>query len=146
PAPAPSQSARRWRATDDGGNTATASQVLTVTDTSAPTVVSCPSDETIQCPAVPSCATRVFANNCDDALSIVPVDVTTPSGGPCANAHDVTRTWTATDNCNNTISCSQTIHVVDTTAPQLVNVPSDDNVSCDNVPPPAAVTASDACD
>ncbi|HET9325606.1 MAG TPA: HYR domain-containing protein, partial [Candidatus Eisenbacteria bacterium] len=109
---------RTWKATDDCGNAATASQKLTVHDTTAPTVVSCPADETIECPATPSFGTPQFADNCDAELTITFNDVETPSQ-TCPNAKDVTRTWTAKDNCDLSVTCSQTIHIVDTTAPVL---------------------------
>jgi hypothetical protein len=58
----------------------------------------------------------------------------------------ITRTWTATDNCENSSTCDQIIEVQDTTAPELVNVPLDVTVECDAVPEPANVTATDNCD
>src|SRR5690606_30305541 len=58
----------------------------------------------------------------------------------------ITRTWTFTDNCNNTSSVSQTITVTDTTAPSFVEVlPSDITVECDMVPTAETLTASDNC-
>ncbi len=136
------QITRTWTATDACGNTATASQKLTVKDTQAPTVVSCPGAQTIQCPATPSFGTPQFADNCDTNLDITFADVTTP--GSCANAHDVTRTWTAKDNCNNAATCSQTIHVVDTTPPALV-CPGDINTGACNATVTYSTTAPDAC-
>jgi len=115
---------RTWTATDDCGNTATATQKLTVHDSTSPTVVSCPADDTIQCPNAPQFGTPQFSDNCDTDLTITHNDVETPSP-TCAQAKDVTRTWTAKDNCNNQVTCSQTIHIVDTTKPVLANVPAD---------------------
>lgn len=50
--------------------------------------------------------------------------------GSCG-AQVVTRTWTATDSCGNTSSCTQTITVVDTTNPQFVTFPSNISVNAD---------------
>ena len=62
-----------------------------------------------------------------------------------AGCGTITRVWTATDPCGNTASATQTITVVDTTAPELVGVPTDETVFCDAIPVAAQVTATDAC-
>src|SRR5258708_2069078 len=71
-------------------------------------------------------------------------DGTTP--GSCPQNRDVTRTWTAKDHCGNSSTASQVIHLVDTTAPQLQNVPADTTAECSAIPAPPTVTATDNCD
>src|SRR5207247_2080099 len=71
-------------------------------------------------------------------------DVTTP--GSCPQAKDVTRTWTATDHCGNSSTASQTIHVVDTTAPSISALPGPTTIQCPATPSFATPTATDACD
>ena len=44
--------------------------------------------------------------------------------GDCANGYVLVRTFTATDECGNSTSASQTITVVDTTGPELFTPPS----------------------
>jgi hypothetical protein len=68
--------------------------------------------------------------------------------GACEDTYTLTRTWTATDNCGNSITHVQVISVEDTTAPVWDQVmPVDITVECDGVPAaPAVVTASDNCD
>jgi hypothetical protein len=44
-------------------------------------------------------------------------DITTP--GTCPGTFSVTRTWTATDDCGNTATCSGTIVVQDVTPPTI---------------------------
>ena len=76
-----------------------------------------------------------FQNTNDDDLSfglndfVQPVgDVITPG---CGNSFTVTRTWRSGSSCaGNTIGSTQTIRVVDTTAPEL-NVPDDITVECE---------------
>src|SRR6185369_5439374 len=104
--------------------------------------VSCPSDATIQCPATPSFGSPSFADNCDTDLAVTFADVTT--AGSCASAYDVTRTWTAKDNCQNPVTCSQTIHVVDTTKPVLTCPGNISAGLCNNVVT-YTTTATDAC-
>ena len=93
---------RRWTATDACGNTATASQVITVEDRTAPSLVGVPSNITLNCgdtaPAAPSVSAT---DNCGGAA--VSMVQTTPT------ASTIVRTWTATDSCGNTSTASQTI-------------------------------------
>ncbi|WP_449406382.1 HYR-like domain-containing protein, partial [Paucihalobacter ruber] len=54
--------------------------------------------------------------------------------------------WTATDECGNETSHSQTITVQDTTAPAFVEaLPADATVECDAVPTADTLTATDNC-
>ena len=139
---------RTWTATDACGNTSTCTQTLTVNDTTIPTVTSSPAPQTIECPAEPAFGTPAFNDNCDQNLTVTFTDVETP--GNCANQvkRTVTRTWTATDDCGLSVSCSQTITVKDTTGPLMSGCPTENpKVQCYvDVPAPATVTASDACD
>src|SRR4030095_1279142 len=138
---------RTWTAHDVcGNNSATATQVITVQDTTAPTISAAGANATINCPATPSFTPPTATDNCDPAPQIVEVsDVTTP--GACAGTYTRTKTWKAVDACNNASgTVSQTITVQDVTAPALVGVPSDTTVQCNAVPAPATVTATDDCD
>ena len=56
-------------------------------------------------------------------------------------------TYDVTDSEGNAATqVTRTVNVVDTTAPVLSGVPGAITVECDGVPPPADVTATDACD
>ncbi|MDR2037572.1 MAG: gliding motility-associated C-terminal domain-containing protein, partial [Bacteroidales bacterium] len=67
--------------------------------------------------------------------------------GNCPNNYTITRTWTATDECNNSSTAVQVITVEDNIAPSISDVPGDATVSCNNVPAadPSAVTVTDNC-
>ena len=57
------------------------------------------------------------------------------------------RTWTATDNCGNSVSQTQVITVQDTTDPVLEGVPANVTVECDAIPAPStAPFGDDNCD
>lgn len=133
---------RTWSAADDCENIASATQTLTVVDTTAPVVVSTPSTITIECDEDLPTDAPVFDDNCDENLTVTSNDVITEQ----ACGYLVTRTWTATDNCGNSKQASRQIFVIDTTAPVLMGVPEDASVSCDAIPAVAQVSAEDNCD
>jgi len=101
---------KTWKAVDAGGNeSATKSQTITVTDSTAP-VITCPTSRTVGSndsidPSATGSATAV--DNCDPAPKISYTDNTAP--GNCPNTMVIARTWTASDSCGNSSSCVQTI-------------------------------------
>jgi hypothetical protein len=134
---------RTWTATDDCGNHASASQTIHVQDVMAPTIAALPAPSTIDCPAVPVFAQATATDTCDSEVSLTFNDVTTP--GNCAGNYSITRTWTATDDCGNHASASQTIHVQDVTAPVL-SCSANQILECGANPVFSAPTMSDSCD
>lgn len=101
---------RTFTATDDCGNTATAQQVITVTDTGAPVLVGVPADITVDLTAgqtVPAPATVTATDECDNNVQVTYAQI--------ENTKDcgylLIRTWTATDNCGNTAQGTQMISV-----------------------------------
>ncbi len=133
---------RTWTATDDCGNTTSASQVITAIDETDPIAISVPQDITIECDEVVPDAMPMFTDNCDNDLEITAAS--SISILECGEL--IERSWTATDDCGNSVTVSQTITVVDTTAPVFTDVPQDATVECDAVPAPAQVAAEDNCD
>ena len=81
---------------------------------------------------------------CDPDVSVTLVELLLP--GSCEDSYKLTRIWKATDACGKMTSHFQVITVVDTLAPTLAGVPSDEKVECDSVPTAAPVTAMDNCD
>ena len=135
---------RTWTATDECGNSTSHTQTVTVQDTTAPTFnESLPSDETVECDAVADAVTLTASDNCGTA------DVTfneVRTDGDCPSNYILTRTWTATDECGNSTSHTQTVTVQDTTAPMFnESLPTDENVECDAVVDAVTLTASDNC-
>src|SRR5678816_3288990 len=60
--------------------------------------------------------------------------------------YSVTRTWTATDDCLNTATCSATIVVQDITPPTITCATQVTPIACPALPAFVAPTATDACD
>jgi len=130
-----------WTATDECGNSTTVSRTVTIVDTTAPTIVAGP-DATVECDESLPIPSYNANDNCGDPS----VEITTEmTPGDCPQEYTLVRTYTATDECGNTASDTQTITVVDTTAPVLANPPSDITVECDEVIPSYDPIWSDNC-
>ncbi|MCC6461614.1 MAG: hypothetical protein IT260_14160 [Saprospiraceae bacterium] len=142
------QLVRQWLATDNCGNWATITQVITLQDTQKPTFTFVPAPITIECsalfPATPGTATAT--DNCSAQVYVV-FSGQTSAPGPCLQNYVVTRTWTASDDCGNTQTATQTITVVDTTKPVFSNAPANLTLTCNtSIPSPPVVLATDNCD
>ena len=115
------------------------------TDNTNP-VITCPANITVQCtqstlPAVTGTATAT--DDQDPTPTITYSDVTAGTA-PCIT---ITRTWVATDDCDNSASCVQTITVEDNTPP-TINCPANLTLNCGADTSAAATgmaTASDNC-
>ncbi len=143
----PSSLTRTYTITDTCGNSVDVNQTINVNDTTPPTAGT-PTAATAQCDtALPVAATThaefvaiggSASDNCtaDASLTITHVDGTLV-GGVCGGT--ITRTYTITDECNNSASVDQTITVNDTTLP-TATAPTAVTVECDTALPTAATT------
>jgi hypothetical protein len=112
---------RTWSASDACGNGSSASQVITVQDTTAPVLAGQGADATIEAPAAPVFTAPTASDGCDASPVVTFSDATVD--GASAGTYAVTRTWVATDACGNeSAPVSQTINVVDTTAPVITSL------------------------
>jgi len=137
---------RTWVATDDCGNMVEHTQTITVQDTTDPIwSQDMPEDETVECNAVPGPAILTATDNCDDAVTVTYNQIR--EDGYCTYFYTLVRTWTAVDDCGNSITHTQRITVQDNQNPTWdQTMPTDVTVECDNVPGTPDVTASDTCD
>jgi hypothetical protein len=134
---------RTWTVTDGCGNSSTASQTINVQDISPPVIASLPPTTTINCPAMPVFAVATATDECGSTFTLISSDVTTQ--GICPANYAVTRTWTATDQCGNISTASQTINVQDVTAPVIDPLPAPTTINCPSNPIFTIATAFDAC-
>ena len=111
---------RTFTATDDCGNATSATQTITIIDTTAPELT-IPADYTAECSDEHPMDEATATDNCDDDVSITVEEETV--AGSCAGNYTITRTFTATDDCGNATSATQTITIIDTTAPEFTDVP-----------------------
>ena len=132
---------RTFTATDDAGNSTSAEQTITVQDTTAPEFTFVPADYTVECSEEMPMDVATASDNCGEVT--IEVESETTSGNATGN-YVITRTFTATDDAGNSTSTSQTITVVDTTAP-ILNVPADYTAECSDEMPMDDATASDNC-
>ena len=102
-----------------------------------------PADETIDCTGTIPSANVSATDDCDTDVEVV-MDETTVNGN-CPGNFQIIRTWTATDDCGNIATQSQTITVEDTVAPVISGIPANTSASCDFIPQPANPTATDNC-
>ena len=132
---------RVWTAHDNCGNTASESQVLTVIDSTDPELHGVPADITIECDQDVPDAIVFATDNCSDNLIVALTAETVDQD--CG--HLLIRTWTTVDECGNETSESQTVTVVDTTAPYVVDgVPAEVTIECDQTEPTDMPTFGDA--
>ena len=106
-----------WTVVDGSGNTATATQVVTVTDVTVPTITA-PAAVTVStnngCFAVNvALGTPVTADNCSIASVTNDAQATFPLG-------TTTVTWTIVDGSGNTATATQVVTVIDTQLPTIV--------------------------
>lgn len=102
---------RTWTATDCSGNTAEASQTITVEDNEGPVLTS-DLDENINttCSTIPEVPQPEFTDGCGGQVEIgfETTDTFTTAG----EDYEIIRTWTATDECGNETIVTQTIFVM----------------------------------
>src|SRR5210317_2648721 len=113
-----------WTATDGSGNTATATQIVTVVDNIDPTITA-PADVTVNVDAG-ACSTALSnvtlgTPTTSDNCSVASVTNDAPTSFPLGNT---TVTWTVTDGAGNTTTATQTVTVIDNIDP-TITCPSD---------------------
>ena len=131
---------RTFTATDDCGNATSATQTITIIDTTAPELT-IPADYTAECSDEHPMEEATATDNCGDVITVE--EVTT--AGACAGDYVITRTFTATDDCGNATSATQTITIIDTTAPTFLFVPADYTAECSDEHPMDMAAAVDNC-
>ena len=140
---------RTYAATDACGNSDTLTQVINLIDTEAPVFTFVPQDTTLSCDhdyTVGSLGAAEAIDNCDSEVQISYVDSISLINN-CAGTAEVTRIWSALDECGNNKTVEQLIVLVDNMAPVFTSaLPLDTTVTCDAVPNAMDLTAEDNCD
>jgi len=132
---------RIW-SVDNSCGSVSHTQYVTVEDTTDPILVGVPADQDVECTSIPAVPTVTATDNCDTDVQVTFSEMETLA--TCG--YTLTRTWTATDDCGNEVSASQTIHVGDNTPPVLAGIPAGITVECNSIPAPVYPIAIDNCD
>ncbi|APG59408.1 HYR domain-containing protein [Christiangramia salexigens] len=123
-----------WTAKDDANNTITCTQNVTVVDNQSPVITSCAADVTVNADSGDCAAdatnvnlgTPTATDNCD-------TDLTFTNDAPASFPVGTTVvTWTAKDDANNTITCTQNVTVVDNQSPVITSCAADVTVNADS--------------
>ncbi|MDC9722710.1 MAG: gliding motility-associated C-terminal domain-containing protein [Urechidicola sp.] len=119
---------RVWTATDDCGLETVHTQIVTVQDTTAPTLSNLPDENiTVVCDEIPEVAEITFEDNCSSDVDMTFTESeTTPDDD---GNYTITRDWVFTDECGNEESFTQIINVesgTDTVTTQLLSICIDD--------------------
>ena len=127
-----------FTATDACGNSTSASQTITVEDTTAPEL-SIPADYTAECSDELILDDATATDNCGEVTIEVSSETT---AGDCDGSYTVTHVHGY--GCLDSSSATQTITVEDTTAPELT-IPADYTAECDESLVMDDATATDNC-
>ena len=125
---------------DECGNETAMTQTIQVLDTTAPEL-EVADDLTVECDEPVPGPEWVAEDNCGDPMVTVSEE---ELPGDCPNEYVIIRTYLAMDECGNETAMTQTINVIDTTAPDL-EVADDLTVECDEPVPGPAWEANDNC-
>src|SRR5688500_20237048 len=118
----------------------TATQTINPHSITPPVTTAFRSPTTIECDETPAWTTPTATDNCSTP-TLTSNDVTTP--GTCPDSYSITRTWTATDDCGNVTTATQTINVQDITPPVISALPAPTTIECDQTPAWTTPTATD---
>ncbi|MGB3527275.1 MAG: hypothetical protein WBB32_15070, partial [Flavobacteriales bacterium] len=142
---------RTFTATDACGNTASATQVISVvgckTACETPIIISCaPAETTVECgtsidPEDIGLPVTRKSPDCPEVNFFTYEDLIS---GTCPVT--VKRTWTISDADGNAENCVQMIYIVDTEAPMLSCMDYEVTVDCDAIPEAEKCSATDNCD
>ena len=123
--------------TDLCGNTSTAEVFLHLVDTVSPYFTFVPEDYTLECDEDIVYLDPVVEDWVDENVLVTETQEIIPTA--CDEEYQIVRSWVARDNCDNLAYASQTITIVDTTAPEIT-CPADIVVESDLVSQNMSVT------
>ncbi len=137
-----------FSATDAFGNVSTTEAIFSFIDTQEPVLIGVDPDTNAECDNIPPAASVTANDICDTDVLVLYDELVLPLPDCGGDGFQLVRNWLATDDCGNTAEATQIVHVIDETPPVLLGVPSDIELACDDVVPPAdaLVTATDNCD
>jgi len=113
-----------WTATDTSGNSASATQTVTIVDTMSP-IITAPDAITAEATSANSNTVALGNPVSSDLVDTPSISNNAPDVFPLG---ETTITWTTIDESGNSASATQTVTIVDTTSPELI-IPEDVMIS-----------------
>jgi len=113
-----------WIATDTSGNSASATQTVTIVDTTSP-IITAPDSITAEATSANSNIVVLGSPVSSDLVDIPSISNNAPDTFPLGETAVI---WTAVDESGNSASATQTVTIVDTTSPELT-MPEDVMIS-----------------
>ena len=137
---------RTFTAYDRCGNSATATQIISVIDNLPPSFIGF-TDTVLVCEVQPITPPPTATDLCSGVAAPPQLIDQIFTGGSCADSYTLTYFWQVKDICDNTGFFEQNLHIQDTVKPVLSGVPGPVFVECNNIPaPPDNLVATDNCD
>ena len=115
--------ARTFTVTDESGNSSTCVQEIELVDNTAPELT-CPADISVPFGGSTDPSETGTASATDNCSAIIDISYSDNTVG-----NIITRSWTAIDECGNSISCDQVITIQGSGDP-VVNCPEDISIDC----------------
>ncbi len=106
---------------------------FSVLDTTSPIFIDFPEDIIVSCASIPNAIPPIALDGCTKNIQPILTESSTQDSNPQSCNHynyEITRIWTATDMCGNSVEKIQKITVKDTEAPQSVDI-NPVSISCD---------------
>src|SRR5690606_7121159 len=102
---------RIWTATDTSGNQTVHSQLISIEDHTAPTFNGeLPEDIYASCDAIPAAPEVIATDNCSEVT--IGFNERQEQANACGNQYNLIREWVVSDQCGNSTTHVQVIHVV----------------------------------
>jgi hypothetical protein len=135
---------RVWRAFDGCGNQAIESTVVTVVDQESPVLIGVPAEQQASCGSELVLPQVSAVDNCDSDVEVIVTETTQPAGCGLVTIY----TWTATDDCGNTVSETRQFSFTDNESPIFVELPSNISAACGIIPAdaPMPIVTDDCSD
>ena len=137
---------RTYTATDACGNNSTVSQIIDLFGLGEPEFTSFPENLVVECGTWNDSAQPevLFEDGCSQT-TLSSSDEIIP--GACGGTYTLVRTYTLTDDCDHVVSQQWIVEVVDTTEPELFNIPASNiTLNCGDEIPGDNVFAVDNCE
>jgi subtilisin-like proprotein convertase family protein len=129
-----------FTATDDCGNTATATSIVTIEDNTPPTITIPAMDMTVECGPnngadlatwLSNNAGSMATDECSATADLTFSNEMRTNIAGCENTSSMTYAFIVTDECGNSSESLATFTIEDTTPPTIDNAPENETVECD---------------